>query len=290
MASVPLVPVKAREGAGAWLLRRRCTVAAVVPLVSVKAREGAEAWLLRRRCTVAAVVPLVPAKAREGAGAWLLLRRCIVAAVVPLVRAKAREGAGVWLLLRRCTVAAVVPLVPAKAREGAGGWLLLRRQCCTVAAAVVSHERFRTITMTTTVLRRKPRDITAGAAAATAVGRRRYRKIVASAAAAATVVLRWVGKGWYVGIYAIALEEAIEAQMPKLTTGVAESVEPPWRRPGDTIAGAAVIFHRLGRFVSYIFLQKYKSVYKSRLPCAMCFRSRRPCPPTLAFAVYKSLE
>ena len=61
--------------------------------------------------------------------------------------------------------------------------LLLRPQCCTVAAAVVSHERFRTITTTTAavlllrtpigtvavvtiaVLRRGPRDITDGAAA-----------------------------------------------------------------------------------------------------------------------------
>ena len=90
-------------------------------------------------------------------------------ASVPLVPAKAREGAGAWLLLRRCTVAAVVPLVPAKAREGAGACLLLRRHYCTVATAVVSHERFRTITMTTTVLRQKPRDIMAGAAAAIAV-------------------------------------------------------------------------------------------------------------------------
>ena len=64
--------------------------------------------------------------------------------------------------------------------------LLLRPRCCTVAAAVVSHERFRTITtttavvlllrtpigtvavVTTAVLRRGPRDITAGADAATA--------------------------------------------------------------------------------------------------------------------------
>ena len=64
--------------------------------------------------------------------------------------------------------------------------LLLRPQCCTVAAAVVSHERFRTVTTTTAavlllrtpigtvavvtpaVLRRGPRDITAGATAATA--------------------------------------------------------------------------------------------------------------------------
>ena len=64
---------------------------------------------------------------------------------------------------------ASVPLLLAKAREGAGAWLLLRRQGCTVAATVVSHERFRTITMTTTVLRRRTRDIIAGAAAATAI-------------------------------------------------------------------------------------------------------------------------
>ena len=104
------------------------------------------------RRSIVASVPLPPAKATEGAGAWLLLRpqRCTVAAVVPLLPVKARKGAGAWLLLRpqRCTVAAVVPLLPAKAGEGVGGWLLLRRQCCTVAAAVVSHKRFRTITMT----------------------------------------------------------------------------------------------------------------------------------------------
>ena len=147
----------------------RRSIVAIVPLLPAKAREGTGAWLLLRCCTVAAVVPLVPGKAREGAGAWLLLRRCTVAAVVPLVPARAREGAGAWLLLRRCTVAAFVPLVPAKPREGAGAWLVLRRQCCTIAAAVVSHERFRTIRMTTTVLRRRPRDIIAGVAIATAV-------------------------------------------------------------------------------------------------------------------------
>ena len=147
--------------------------------------------------------------------------------------------------------------------------------------------------MTTTVLRRRPWDIIPGAAAATAVWRRRYRQIVAGAAAAATVILRWGGKCWHVGIYTTALEEAIAAQMPKLTTGVAESVEPPWlsRRahlrlmPGssaslapDSRSRAAVMlpyllwlraeqmlrwgmtvvspinFHRLGRFVSYIFI------------------------------------
>ena len=86
----------------------------------------------------------------------------------------------------RRSIAASAPLLPAKATERAGAVLLLRPQCCTVAAAVVSHERFRKITtttaavlplrtpigivavVTTAVLRRGPRDITAGAAAATA--------------------------------------------------------------------------------------------------------------------------
>ena len=78
-----------------------------------------------------------------------------MAAVVPLVPDKAREGAWGWLLRRRCTVAAVVPLVSDEARERAWGWLLPRR--CIVAAVVASHERFRTIAMTTTVLRRRTR-------------------------------------------------------------------------------------------------------------------------------------
>ena len=156
---------------------------------------------------MAAVVPLVSDKAREGAWGWLLRRRCTVAAVVPLVSDKAREGAWGWLLRRRCTVAAVVRLVPDKARKGAWGWLLLRRQCCTVAAAVASHERFRTITMTTTVLWRRTRDIIAGAAAATAIN-----------------------------------------------------------------------FHRPSRFC-FLKKTKWRSINQ-------CFRSRRPCPPTSAFAVY----
>ena len=76
---------------------------------------------------------------------------------VPLFPAKAREGAGAWLLLRRCTVAVVVPLVPAKAREGAGAWPLLRILVGTVTVVA------------TALLRRGPRDIIAGVAAATAV-------------------------------------------------------------------------------------------------------------------------
>ena len=90
--------------------------------------------------------------------------------------------------IHRRSIAASAPLLPVKATEGAGTLLLLQSQCCTVAAAVVSHERFRTITMTTAavmllrtavgtvaivtintaVLRRVSRDITDGAAAATA--------------------------------------------------------------------------------------------------------------------------
>ena len=42
--------------------------------------------------------------------------------------------------------------------EKGRAWLLLLPQRCTVAAAVVSHERFRTITLTIAVLRWRPRD------------------------------------------------------------------------------------------------------------------------------------
>ena len=108
-------------------------------------------------------------------------------------------------IIHRRSITASVPLLPAKATEEAGALLLLRPQCCTVAAAVVSPERFRTITMTTAavllykfrtvpratigaasvlllripagtvvivttaVLRRGPRDMTACSAAVTAV-------------------------------------------------------------------------------------------------------------------------
>ena len=88
--------------------------------------------------------------------------------------------------IHRRSIAVSAPLLPAKATERAGVMLLLRPQCCTVATAVVSHERFRAITtttaavlllrtptgtvavVTTAVLRRGPRDITVSAAAATA--------------------------------------------------------------------------------------------------------------------------
>ena len=94
--------------------------------------------------------------------------------------------------INRRSIATSTSLLPAKATEGAGAVLVLRPQCCTAAAAVVSHERFRTITtntaavlllrtpigtvavVTTAVLRRGQRDITAGAAAATAGWKLQY--------------------------------------------------------------------------------------------------------------------
>ena len=76
----------------------------------------------------------------------------------------------------RRSIAASVPLVPAKATEGAGGWLLLRK-CRTmprVTIGAASVLLLRTLVGTvavvaTAVLRRRPRNIIAGTAAATAV-------------------------------------------------------------------------------------------------------------------------
>ena len=106
---------------------------------------------------------------------------------------------------------------PKLARYGAGGWLLLCK-CRTVPRATIGAASvllLRTLVGTVAVV-------------ATAVLRRGPQDIIAGVAAAATVDLRWGGKGWDAGIYAIALEEAMAAQIPKLTTGAAESVEPPW--------------------------------------------------------------
>ena len=76
----------------------------------------------------------------------------------------------------RRSIAASVPLAPAKATEGAGGWLLLRK-CRTVPRTTIgaaSVLMLRTLVGTvavvaTAVLRRGPRDIITGAAAATAL-------------------------------------------------------------------------------------------------------------------------
>ena len=109
--------------------------------------------------------------------------------------------------------------------------------------------------------------------------RRITRDIIA---AAATVALRWGGKAWHVGTYAIVLEEAIAAQMPKLTTGAVESVKPPWlsRRahlrliPGSSASLApgsrsrAAVMFPINFHPSVLSPKKkneYKSVYKSRL-------------------------
>ena len=107
------------------------------------------------------------------------------------------------------------------------------------------------------------------------------------------------------GIYAIGVEEAITAQMPKPTTGVAKSVKPPWLsrrahlrlRPGssaspapDSRSRAAVMlsmnFHR--SVCRFCRLKKfwYKSVYKH----LDYIRSRRSCPPTSACSIQTARE
>ena len=87
------------------------------------------------------------------------------------------------------SIAASAPLLPAKDAEGAGGLLLLRPQCCTVAAAVVSHERFRTITMTTAaILLHKCRTVPHATISAASV--LLLRTPVGTVAVVATAVLR----------------------------------------------------------------------------------------------------
>ena len=142
-ASAPLLPAKAAERLGALLLLRLqcCTVAAA----EVSLRNTIHQSIIHRRF-IAASAPLLPAKATEGTGALLLLRpQCctVAAAAVPL-----RDAIHQSTIHRR-SIAASAPLLPAKATEGAGALLLLRPHCCTVATVGVSHERFRTITMTT---------------------------------------------------------------------------------------------------------------------------------------------
>ena len=98
----------------------------------------------------------------------------VVHANIPL-RLPLRNAIRQSAIYRR-SIAASVPLVPAKATEGARGWLLLRK-CCTVPRATIGAASLlllRTLVGTiavvaTAVLRRRPRNIIAGAAAATAV-------------------------------------------------------------------------------------------------------------------------
>ena len=255
-----------------------------LPLRNVVHKSSIHRW------STAASIPLVSAKATEGAGAWLLLwSRCCTVAVVLLLPAKAREGAGAWLLLRpqRCTVAAVVVLLPAKAREGAGVWLVLRPRCCTVAAAMVSHEQFRTASAPLI-----PAKATEGAGllpllpqrctfAAAVVSNERFRTITMT-----TAVRRRRPR------------DTRRAHL-RLVPGSSASLVPDsrsraavmwpqllWLRAKQMLRwGMTVVllinFHRLGCFVSL----KKKTYLVQR-----CFRSRRPCPSTSAFAVYKSLE
>ena len=210
-----------------------------------------------------------PTEAREGAGAWLLLRKCRTVT-------RATMGAASVLLLRTLvgTVAVVATAV-----------LMMRRRCTVAAVAPLAPNKAREGAWIW-LLRRITRDIIAGSAA---------------------VALRWGGNGWHVRIYAIALEEVITAQMPKPTTGVAESVKPPWLSrcahlrlmPGlsaslvpDSRSRAAVMFpinfHR--SVLSGGGGSPEKQISTNQCTNLDYFRSRRPYPPTSVCAVYKSLE
>ena len=98
----------------------------------------------------------------------------VVHAIIPL-RLPLRNAIRQSAIYRR-SIGASVPLVPAKATEGAGGWLLLRK-CGTVPRATIGAASVLLLrivvgtvaVVATTLLRRGPRDITAGAAVATAV-------------------------------------------------------------------------------------------------------------------------
>ena len=109
------------------------------------------------------------------------------------------------------------------------------------------------------------------------------------------------------GIYAIVLKEAITAQMAKPTTGVAESVKPPWlsRRahlrltPGssaslapDSHSRAAVMFpinfHR--SVLSFLSPKKQFGTNQCTKKDLDYIRSRRPCPPTSACSIQIARE
>ena len=104
------------------------------------------------------------------------------------------------------------------------------------------------------------------------------------------------------GIYAIALEEAVAAQMPKPTTGVAESVKPPWlsrrahRRlvPSSSASLAPDSRSRAAVMFPIIFHRSVLSFLspKNKISTDQCtkknldyIRSRRPCPPTSACSI-----
>ena len=160
-------------------------------------------------------------------------------------------------------MAAVVPLLPAKAREGARDWLLLRRQCCTVDAAVVSHERFRTITMATAVLRRRPRDM-----------RHAHLRLVPSSSASLAPDSR-------------SRSAVMRPQLLWLRTK--QMLQ--WWMTVPLNSSSSLIICYLDRLIFY-FLFLYKSTLCSVLDDSFdClslhfdFRSRRPCPLTSAFVV-----
>ena len=141
-------------------------------------------------------------------------------------------------------------------------FLQLRQQCCTVAAAVMSHERFRTITITTAVLRRRPRDT-----------RRAHLRLVSGSSAS------------------LARDSRSRAAVmwPQLLWLRTKKMLRWWMTVPLNSSSSLIVCH-LDRLISW---EKKKKMYKRKctnLPCTVCFRSRRPYPPTSAFAVYKSVE
>ena len=140
--------------------------------------------------------------------------------------------------IHRRSIAASAPLLPAKATEGTGAVLLLRPQCCTVAAAVMSHERFRTITTTTAAVLLLRTAIGTVAVVTTAVLRWGPRDITADAAAATT--------GWKlqdISSGATTRFRATENEGKKTTEIPFILVALVLRRKGDTVASVACLLH-----------------------------------------------
>ena len=204
------------------------------------------------RRSIAASAPLLPAKATEGAGGLLLLRSqcCTVTAAVVPLRNAIRQST-----FYRRSIAASTPLLPAKATEGARALLLLRPQYCTVAAAVVPLLN----SIRQSIIRRR----------------------------------------------------SIAASAPLLPAKATEGGVLLLLRPQCCTVAAAVVSHEQFRTITMTTasVQLYKchppkKTKCTNLPCAMCltvpstasaftsffFRSRRPCLPTSAFAVYQSLK
>ena len=139
--------------------------------------------------------------------------------------------------------------------------LLVRRQCCTVAAAVVSHKRFCMITVTTPVLRRRPRDT-----------RRAHLRLVPGSSTSLAPDSRSRAAVMWLQLLRLRTKQMLR-----------------WWISVPLNSSSSLIVCRLDRLISWEKIKLYKSKC-TNLPCAVCFRSRRAYPPTSAFTVYKSLE